>query len=414
MKERKKDRLKAACILVALALVVFGAGLFLLRLEYSPTRYEIVTERMDDIQANLSFGGRETVLAHDLADAENWLGSAAGNLILLDASGNVLGSANDNFLDGTARLRLLTSPYFRQRETLQGDFIRGALALLLDEGGQIAHRALVIAENMDREPAAAFGRSDTAYPALFPTLNTALHEAYAAYLQNGGAWDDWADWDDDDLMARAEAAAAASFDGQITREEWMNNYDVLQALAGGATQADVDRVKRYCEWEQYQLRQAGDWNARLVQNEDGSLTALALYENNAQTNAAHLRTMRSWELIGNLYPLWLAGLAALILLTALWVFRDARRRNFKPALWGALTLAGNFVALIVYLIVRPAEARCPRCGAAVRPEYAACPLCGAPLKERCAACGRAQEDAWTCCPYCGRPHEGGGDGPPAA
>jgi hypothetical protein len=28
---------------------------------------------MDDIQADLSFGGRETVLAHDLADAENWM-----------------------------------------------------------------------------------------------------------------------------------------------------------------------------------------------------------------------------------------------------------------------------------------------------------------------------------------------------
>ncbi len=412
MKKRKGDRLKAICILLALLLITSGAGLFLLRQGYSPTRYEEVTQHMQSIETDLDFGGMETVLAQDLTDAETWLGSLNGNLILLDAGGKILGSANGNFLDGADRLRLITSPYLFPRRDSMGDYITGAAALILNADGRILHRFLLIAED-GRAQSAAFGRGDPSYSQLFPTLNAALYEAYAAYLGDGGVSGDWDDWDDD-LMARAEKAAAGAFTGRIAREEWMDNYDVLQAIAGGVTQSDVDDVKRYCEWERYQFREAGEWCARLVQNGDGSLNALALYENNAATNAAYLRTMRNWNLSGDFFPFWLMMALALLLLTAFWVFRDAQRRNFKPALWGVLILLGNAVALIVYLIVRPAAARCPRCGAPIRFDYVACPMCGSTLKRRCPACGRAQEDAWVCCPYCGHTHAGAGDGPPAA
>lgn len=46
------------------------------------------------------------------------------------------------------------------------------------------------------------------------------------------------------------------------------------------------------------------------------------------------------------------GLAFIILL-ALWVFRDARARGARAALWGTLVILGNVVAFAIYLMVRP-------------------------------------------------------------
>ena len=96
--------------------------------------------------------------------------------------------------------------------------------------------------------------------------------------------------------------------------------------------------------------------------------------------------------------------AAFTLLLAVWVFRDARRRDFLPAMWGLLTLIGNVVAWLVYMLVRTrgVGSRCPRCGTALRMGFAYCPACGAQVRRSCPACGHAAEDGWKVCPYCGR------------
>ena len=88
----------------------------------------------------------------------------------------------------------------------------------------------------------------------------------------------------------------------------------------------------------------------------------------------------------------------------MWVFRDARRRAFLPAMRGLLTLIGNVVAWLVYMLVRSrgVGSRCPRCGTALRMGFAYCPACGAQVRRSCPACGHAAEDGWKVCPYCGR------------
>lgn len=394
MKNRRKDALKRVCLALALALAVMGAGLWLLRQGGEALRIEEVAHNMESVQFDLSFGGAGAVIRPDMPDAAGWLGSANGNLIVLDKEGTVLGSANKNFLDGWEMLRLVVSPYYSHRPDSTGFHVDSALALVLD-GGQILRRFRLVAWGDEPQ---AFGRDDPAFTALFPSINQEMYAAYTRYLEEGNV--DFPGWEEE-LSEDALEDAFAAFDGPIVREGWMRSWEVLLALKNGATQEDVDRVKQYCAWERDQLRQAGDWCAQLVQSDGGDLYALALYENNEATNAGYNEMMRRWDIFYILLPAWQLGILLMILLMAFWAFRDARRRDFKPALWGILVLLGNVVALIVYLIVRPGGARCPACGAGVRREFVACPMCGHALHTRCVGCGRAQEDAWVCCPYCG-------------
>lgn len=394
MKNRKKDALKLMCVALALGLAAMGAGLWFLRQGNAATRNEEVAERMRDIQFDLSFGGAGAVIRPDMPDAAGWLGGAEGNLIVLDAKGGVRGSANKNLLNGDT-LRLVVSPYHGNRRDSMWVYADGALALVLDGGGQILHRFFLIARDGEFP---AFGRDDPAFAELFPSINQAMVAAYVRYLEDGDV--DFPGWEEERSEDALEDALKA-FDGRVVREEWMDEWEVLQALKNGATQEDVDRVKRYCTWERDQLLKAGDWCAQLVRSDDGDLYALALYENSEAANAAYYAMMRRWNLFYVLLPVWQLGALLLILLMALWTFRDARRRDFKPALWGILVLLGNVVALVVYLIVRPGGALCPACGAGIRREFVACPMCSHALHVRCVSCGRAQEDTWVCCPYCG-------------
>jgi len=403
MKTRKPDALKLACILLAAVLAAGAAGLIYLRSGMAMTRSDEVSQRLQDLQFTLSFGGAEAVQRAGMQDAAQWLGSENGNLILMDQKGAILHSLNGSLLDGATSLRLVVSPHFLGRYD-SWSFGSSALALILDGNGQIVHPFLMPQGPYNTEEDMAVGRGDPAYAQLFPDINRTLYRAYADYLENGpnsfgwdGGWEEGGDWAAYAEMSGDEAPATA-----VRREEWMENYQVLLALAGGATQADVDKVKRYCEWERDQLRQAGQWCAQLTRSDDGGLYALALYENNGATNRAYDQTVMRWQNAGALFPFWAFGLVVLILLTAFWVLQDARRRDFRPALWGILTLLGNVVTLIVYLIVRPANSRCPSCGALVKRSYLVCPMCAAPLRARCPGCGRPQESAWVCCPYCGQ------------
>lgn len=394
MKKRKPDALKLACVLLAILLTASGATMAIFFSDGDPTRTDIVSQHMQDIKENLNASGKDA-LERSFESAPEWLGSEEGNLILMDANGAVSRSLNANVFNGFT-LRMVVSPYFRDEWSSFGYPSYGALALLLDEDdGQILQCFhFELGPDCAQEDIQSFNRADPARSALFPTLNQALYNAYSQYLADGS----FTDWEYDWTMTES-VPDNGTVSGAVRREEWMNSYAAMNALASGATQADVDAVKRYCQWERNQLEQAGDWCAQMTRS--GERYALALYQNNEATNAAYDATLRRQALAENLFPIWLLGIVVLIVLMAVWVLRDARSRDFKPALWGILTLMGSVVTLIVYLIVRPADSRCPACGASVKRSYMVCPMCASPLRVRCSVCGRAQEDAWVCCPYCG-------------
>ena len=108
----------------------------------------------------------------------------------------------------------------------------------------------------------------------------------------------------------------------------------------------------------------------------------------------------------------LCMIPAIIVFLAFWVFVDAKKRGQKaPALWAILTLIGNVVAWIIYLMVRPqmvknaagqpmAKGVCPICGTKLKSDFIACPGCGILLRSRCKNCGKALENDWSFCPYC--------------
>ena len=142
--------------------------------------------------------------------------------------------------------------------------------------------------------------------------------------------------------------------------------------------------------------------------------------------AVILASAPSWTLvrdvaIGVAVVFWLAS--------ALWVFRDARRRIASPLLILPATLLGlaiPFLGPIVYLFLRPAEllrdererelelraieqrlalrgVECPTCRAPVEPSFLVCPVCTTRLRQACQACGAALEAIWLACPYCAAP-----------
>ncbi|MBN1997743.1 zinc ribbon domain-containing protein [candidate division KSB1 bacterium] len=113
-------------------------------------------------------------------------------------------------------------------------------------------------------------------------------------------------------------------------------------------------------------------------------------------------------------PGFIALLSILIwVAAAAWVFADAEKRGMTGILWALLVFIGNFIGLLVYLIVRagtePVPGRsalvsniaCPECSKPVRNEFKVCPYCGAELKKHCPSCEKNVETAWKVCPYCG-------------
>ena len=134
---------------------------------------------------------------------------------------------------------------------------------------------------------------------------------------------------------------------------------------------DIAEAEAYVRWENEELTQVGELRAevRPLMGAFAGRTLIAFYLDNAE--------MRSMDAARMQLHIWAveAVTAALILyavfslLLAVWVFRDARRRDFLPAMWGLLTLIGNVVAWLVYMLVRSrgTGSRCPpgyrRCAA---------------------------------------------------
>ena len=104
-------------------------------------------------------------------------------------------------------------------------------------------------------------------------------------------------------------------------------------------------------------------------------------------------------------------LSVVWLFVVVWVYRDAERRGMSGVLWALLVLVGNFVGLLIYLIVRNDELSrqfaagltdpCPVCGKVVAQKFAFCPHCGVRMKAVCPSCDEPVSSGWKVCPYCG-------------
>ena len=75
------------------------------------------------------------------------------------------------------------------------------------------------------------------------------------------------------------------------------------------------------------------------------------------------------------------------ILIAVWVYRDAEKRDSSGALWLIIVIFTGIIGLIIWLIVRPpiggkkkaatdSERRCPNCGRVIPDDARTCPYCG--------------------------------------
>lgn len=102
----------------------------------------------------------------------------------------------------------------------------------------------------------------------------------------------------------------------------------------------------------------------------------------------------------------IASFVSFWLILPIWIFIDAKKKNYKPALWGILTLLTNVIGLIIYILTRREASTCHSCGEILDDKHIFCPYCGTPNRNICTACNRIIEKGWTVCPYCGRKIEG--------
>jgi len=187
------------------------------------------------------------------------------------------------------------------------------------------------------------------------------------------------------------------------------------------TDEQRDALKEYAIWflelsDSMTSRRNGQFYPvyiRMLRSADGSANAYLIYELEREAlyplHQAHLeRELASF--FYSSFALWL--IPAAIVFLAFWVFVDAKQRGqARPALWAVLTLIGNVIAWIIYMLVRPQmmktaagqpmpKGACPICGTKLKSDFIACPGCGILLRNRCKNCGKALENDWSFCPYC--------------
>ena len=119
-----------------------------------------------------------------------------------------------------------------------------------------------------------------------------------------------------------------------------------------------------------------------------------------------------------------AMIAALYVLSIVWVVRDAYQRGAKWQLWG-IVASIPLVGLVAYCLLRPSllqidrdeqeleiaykqralqkYGQCATCGYPVEDDYIVCPSCRTQLKNMCQRCGKPLDHTWTICPYCATP-----------
>ena len=213
----------------------------------------------------------------------------------------------------------------------------------------------------------------------------------------------------------------ADWEGEtILRTNQLSSTALIQAL-NALTPARRHALKEYIAWLESAMNvaQTGDgdrdhpYRARILTRSDGQLTGYILYEYDSSVLFPNRQQYhRRIEIRNGVNYIAFLMIPAAIVFLAFWVFVDAKKRGqTAPALWAVLTLIGNVVTWIIYMLVRPqlletpagqpmSRGSCPICGTKLKSDFIACPGCGILLRSRCKSCGRALENDWSFCPYC--------------
>ena len=346
----------------------------------------------------------------------------SGNLVLLDKDQKILYALNDRYIGSADHLNLMISRYGTSRSetyhyedgmvqwhTYMNAEMPNRLAVLLDDqntvtGAMMAHEV---------KPSVLVGERNPAYNRIFPVLNEDyFHDAEIYfrslsteedYLNAEGTTYDWNTLPDIPQSNMPPADANNMGDGMIFEDEGEHWGPVPITDMAAARKA-----KDYVQWERDKFEQAGDLHLRYRGPAlDGSSLILihqndAAFGRNLDYNAVRMNDAEFYYRLA----FWLFG--ALWIALAGWVFVDAKRRDYHPAMWGILTLIGFVIGWIVYMIVRPTgklSSGCPNCHMPVKKDYVYCAHCGTGLRAQCQKCGKAMEAGQAFCPYCGTQKE---------
>ena len=327
-------------------------------------------ELLDDLAAAADLGGAPAVEDFDVSSYGLWEGKSDENFnaVLVDEDGAILARTGTLACGDVSTLDMMLSRYERPIE----------LPAETAQDGSTAHR--------------------TTWARLGVLLGESSRTPFIAYcigdapLKTGG------------VPTPTYADSFPALDEQLYARMTDGGYGEGQTAA--VSEEEVAAAEAYVRWENEQLARVGELRAdvRSLSGAFAGRTLVSFYLDNDALRAVDAERMQLHACAVEAVTAALILYAAFTLLLAVWVFRDARRRDFLPAMWGLLTLIGNVVAWLVYMLVRSrgVGSRCPRCGTALRMGFAYCPACGAQVRRSCPACGHAAEDGWKVCPYCGR------------
>lgn len=327
-------------------------------------------ELLDDLAAAADTGGAPTVENFDFSPYGLWEGKSDENFnaVLVDEDGTILARTGTLACGDVSTLDMMLARYERPIE----------LPAETAQDGSTAHRTTwarlgVLLGESSRTPFIAYCIGDA--PLRTGSVPTPTYADSFPAL-------------DEQLYARMTDAGYGEEQTATVSDE------------------DVAAAEAYVRWENEELARVGELRAdvRSLSGAFAGRTLVSFYLDNDALRAVDAERMQLHACAVEAVTAALILYAGFTLLLAVWVFRDARRRDFLPAMWGLLTLIGNVVAWLVYMLVRSrgVGSRCPRCGTSLRMGFAYCPACGAQVRRSCPACGHAAEDGWKVCPYCGR------------
>lgn len=367
---RKKIDILAILLVILLALALgLGAVSVYCDHAYRETlsSNNALGELLDDLAAAADTGGAPAVENFDFSPYGLWEGRTDENFnaVLVDEDGAILAQTGALACGDVSTLDVMLARYERPIELSAADGSTAhrttwaRLGLLLGEGSRTPFIAYCIGDVPLRTGSVPAPTYEDSFPAL-----------------------------DEQLYARMTDDGYGEEQTAVVSEE------------------EVAAAEAYVRWENEALARVGELRAdvRSLSGAFAGRTLVSFYLDNDALRAVDAERMQLHSCAVEAITAALILYAAFTLLLAVWVFRDARRRDFLPAMWGLLTLIGNVVAWLVYMLVRTrgVGSRCPCCGTALRMGFAYCPACGAQVRRSCPACGHAAEDGWKVCPYCGR------------
>lgn len=86
---------------------------------------------------------------------------------------------------------------------------------------------------------------------------------------------------------------------------------------------------------------------------------------------------------------------------ALWVYRDADRKNNNAALWGLMVLITNIIGLIIYTMYKQNNRICDKCGSLQDKDNVYCTVCGTQINRVCPNCHSIIDKKDHYCSKCG-------------